>query len=83
LGVHIGSNKQSCDTKKESFHLFESLVVQNVKGKFENIQSLRRHYPDQVRGYDLSRFTLPWQGRHPFVFKRQKYSFFRIIKKNV
>jgi len=30
-----------------------------VKGKFENIQSLRWHYPDQVRGYDLSRF---WNG---------------------
>ena len=28
----------------------------------ETIQSLRRHYPDQVRGYDLSRFLdgTPW-----------------------
>ena len=38
----------------------------------ESIQSLRRHYPDQVRGYVLSRFTLPRQGRHPFVILRQK-----------
>ena len=54
-----------------------------MKGRFENIQSLRRHYPDQVRGYDLSLFTLPRQGRHPFVFRRQKYSFFLFVKKKL
>ena len=49
----------------------------------ESIQSLRRHYPDQVRGYVLSLFTLPKQGRHPFVIRRQKYSFFRNTDKKV
>ena len=43
---------------------------------FESIQSLRRHYPDQVRGYDLSlSFNLPWQIRHPYLTP-QIYSFF-------
>lgn len=49
----------------------------------ESIQSLRRHYPDQVRGYVLSLFTLPKQGRHPFVIRGQKYSFFRNADKKV
>ena len=49
----------------------------------ESIQSLRRHYPDQVRGYVLSLFTLPQQGRHPFVIRRQKYCFFRNADKKV
>ena len=44
----------------------------------ESIQSLRRHYPDQVRGYVLSRLF----QQHPFVIRRQKYSFFALVEKN-
>ena len=44
----------------------------------ESIQSLRRHYPDQVRGYVLSRFTLPRQGRHPFVIRRKNRNYFNM-----
>ena len=44
----------------------------------ESIQSLRRHYPDQVRGYVLSLFTLPRQGRHPFVIRRKNRNYFNM-----
>lgn len=44
----------------------------------ESIQSLRRHYPDQVRGYVLSLFILPRQGRHPFVIRRKNRNYFNM-----
>ena len=48
----------------------------------ESIQSLRRHYPDQVRGYVLSLFTLSRQGRHPFVIRGKNTAFFDYLFKN-
>ena len=43
----------------------------------ENIQSLRRHYPDQVRGYDLSRLS----NGTPLFFGGKNRDFFGTERK--
>ena len=43
----------------------------------ESIQSLRRHYPDQVRGYVLSRFY----NSTPLKFGGKGTAFFGMLRK--